>query len=230
MTRTESSVTSRSDNPARDWRALSGSLRVVVLAIATSVLAACNATSFSNGISTGSTPRPSASLTAQPGTETALAPQPGMTAPQAATNLQGGNQPVGGQFDTNQQMASIPRVPPVAFLPVTGAPQSAVTKLAGAMRNAARSNAVPVVVSVDRGAQYQLKGYFSALNDGSGAVLVYVWDVLDAKGVRVHRISGQERGGTSTGDPWAGISDDMISRVAGTTMNALRSWATTRSG
>ncbi|MCB1461962.1 MAG: hypothetical protein KDJ90_05950 [Nitratireductor sp.] len=203
---------------------------MLVLVATASALAACNATSFSNGISTGSTPRPSASLTSQPGTETALAPQPGMTAPQAATNLQGGTQPAPGQFGNNQQVASVARIPPVAFLPVTGAPQSAVTKLAGAMRNAARSNAVPVVVSVDRGAQYQLKGYFSALNDGSGAVLVYVWDVLDARGVRIHRISGQERGGSSTGDPWAGISDDMISRVANTTMNSLRSWATTRAG
>ena len=87
---------------------------------------------------------------------------------------------------------------------------------------------MPVVVSVERGAQYQLKGYFSALNDGSGTVLVYVWDVLDRNGVRIHRISGQERGGSSSGDPWAGIDTAMLERVASSTMASLRGWASGR--
>lgn len=165
--------------------------------------------------------RPTASTTA--GQPIGGAPQPaagvGTNAPQATASvpLQGGD-----------QTAALPQTPPVAFLPVTGAPQSAVTQLANAMRSAAQANAVPVVVSVDRGARYQVKGYFSALNDGSGTVLVYVWDILDANGVRVHRISGQERGGPAAGDPWSGIDDGVISRVASATMSSLRSWVSTR--
>ncbi|MCG6857806.1 MAG: hypothetical protein LJE67_07040 [Salaquimonas sp.] len=196
-------------------------MRILVLTAAAITLAACNSTSLTNGLGTASTQRPPAPVpTGSVGSETALAPQQNQTPPQAATTLQGGG----------QQVAALPRVPPVAFLPVTGAPQSAVTRLAGAMRSAAKAYAVPVVVSVQRGARYQLKGYFSALNDGSGSVLVYVWDVLDANGARVHRISGQERGGSASGDPWAGISNDMIESVARTTMDSLRSWVTTKAG
>jgi hypothetical protein len=119
-------------------------------------------------------------------------------------------------------------VPPVAFLPVTGAPQSAVTSLANSMRIAAKSESVPVVVSIEQGARYQVKGYFSALNDGTGTILVYVWDVLDANGARVHRISGQERAGATSGDPWAAITPDVLNRVAGITMDGLKTWMATR--
>lgn len=212
------STTPLSKRLARPMRALAA----VALTLA---LAACNSTSFTDGIGTASTQRSGAPLppaSVGSGSETALAPQPAPTAPQAATALQGGSPRSG------TRVAALPRVPPVAFLPVTGAPQSAVSQLAGAMRNAARNSGVPVVVSVDRGAQYQLKGYFSALNEGSGSVLVYVWDVLDRNGVRIHRISGQERGGSSAGDPWAGINDDMMQRVAESTMASLRGWVSSR--
>ncbi|MEZ5873128.1 MAG: hypothetical protein R3D32_15055 [Nitratireductor sp.] len=134
----------------------------------------------------------------------------------------------GSQFQQGSQTASLSPTPPVSFLPVTGAPQSAVTSLANAMRSAAQTNQVPVVVSLQQGAKYQIKGYFSALNDGTGTILVYVWDVLDTNGTRVHRISGQERGGAATGDPWAGVTDDILNRVAQSTMASLRTWVSTR--
>lgn len=124
-----------------------------------------------------------------------------------------------------QQTASLGQIPPVSFLPVSGAPQSAVASLAGALRSAAENNAIPVVVSIQQGATYQLKGYFSALNDGKGTLLVYVWDVLDASGRRIHRISGQERGAAAGGDPWSGVTPELLSRVANSTMSSLRNWA-----
>lgn len=196
----------------------------ILLALATLALSACNSTSLTDGLSPtastagvqriGGAPQPAAGIGGAP----AAAPQADSSAPQATALA-----PV-----QDPAQAALPQVPAVAFLPVTGAPQSAVTQLASAMRNAAQAYAVPVVISVDRGARYQVKGYFSALNDGSGTVLVYVWDILDANGVRVHRISGQERGSAAAGDPWAGIDDNVIARVADSTMNNLRSWATTR--
>lgn len=142
------------------------------------------------------------------------------------------NAPPQAQSQANQsaaqQSASLGQIPPVAFLPVSGAPQSAVASLAGALRNAAQSNAIPVVVSVQQGATYQLKGYFSARNDNSGTLVVYVWDVLDASGRRVHRISGQERGAAAKGDPWSGVTPEILARVANATMASLRTWAGTR--
>ena len=196
--------------------------------IAAVTLSACNTGSVTDGLqplpqqtaeqSVQQPVRPQAGV----GNETALAPQPPAAGAEQAVNQQAA--PTQAPATT----AALPPLPPVAFLPVTGAPQSAVTDLAQSMRSAADANSVPVVGSTERGARYQIKGYFSALNDGSETVLVYVWDVLDANGNRVHRISGQERGSGASGDPWAGISKAVIDRVAQTTMSGLRSWISTR--
>jgi hypothetical protein len=78
------------------------------------------------------------------------------------------------------------------------------------------------------GAAYRVQGYFSALSDGSGTLLVYVWDVLDASGKRVHRINGQERSGSTNVDPWQSITDDELRRVADRTTVQLKSWVETR--
>ena len=82
---------------------------------------------------------------------------------------------------------------------------------------------------MDQGARYQLRGYFSALNEGKSVTLVYVWDVLDTSGSRVHRIAGQETGGSSSTDPWNGVSSAMMQQVARNTMQSLRSWLERRS-
>lgn len=192
----------------------------IALVAAALLATACQSGSISDGLrpvaSVGSgqqRPVPAGGV----GSETALAPQqPVATSPNAALR------------DGGQTASLSPSVPPVVFLPVTGAPQSAVTNLATSMRAAAKSEAIPVVASLDRGATYQIKGYFSALNDGAGTILVYVWDILDQNGTRVHRISGQERGSRASGDPWGAITPEILERVAWTTMNGLHTWMTTR--
>lgn len=190
------------------------------------VLSACNTGSVTDGLQTQSAaPSPAGQQAVRPqtavGSETALAPVPPAAGSADALNRQAEPAPPA-------TTAAIPQLPPVAFLPVTGAPQSAVTDLARSMRSAAEANSVPVVVSTEQGARYQIKGYFSALKDGNETVLVYVWDVLDANGNRIHRISGQERGSGSSGDPWTGITASVIDSVARTTMAGLRSWISTR--
>jgi hypothetical protein len=81
-----------------------------------------------------------------------------------------------------------------------------------------------VVASVQQGAQFQVKGYFSALEDGSGTLLVYVWDVLDTNNKRVYRINGQEQSSSKAADPWSAVTPDMLDRVAQTTISQLKSW------
>lgn len=197
-------------------------LAACIALIAAALLAtACNTGSVSDGLRPVASMRGARDRPPVPaggvGGETALAAQsPVAAGPNAALR------------DGGRTASLSPAIPPVVFLPVTGAPQSAVTNLATSMRAAAKSESVPVVASLDRGANFQIKGYFSALNDGTGTILVYVWDVLDQSGTRVHRISGQERGSRSAGDPWSAITPEILERVAWTTMNGLRTWITTR--
>ncbi|MGB7335573.1 MAG: hypothetical protein WBD01_07275 [Salaquimonas sp.] len=184
----------------------------VGLLLLTLVLAGCNSGSLSDGLESAATPQPSQSLE---GAATTTA--------QNQTNLDSTANP-----STGEQIASLPVGKAVAFLPVSNAPQSAVTNLAKSIRNAASASGVPVVASVQQGAEYQVKGYFSALEDGSGTLLVYVWDVLDKNNKRVYRINGQEQTSSRSSDPWASVSVTMIDRVALTTVAQLKSWLNTR--
>jgi hypothetical protein len=215
---------------ARTAKAVLQKILMPVALVAVLGLSACNTGSVADGLAptaamTNVPPPPSTGATAlAPQSATSTAPETALT-PQTAGNSMAAAAPGQAQTKTAALGGSSQAV---AFLPVTGAPQSAVTSLAGWMRNAAKAEAVPIVGSVEQGAKYQVKGYFSALNDGSGTILVYVWDVLDREGARVHRISGQERGAKSAGDPWDGIGPEIFNKVAGTTMTSLRSWMATR--
>jgi len=193
--------------------------------MAASLLPACTTGSVSDTLTPTSQMRqePPAAI---PSATALTAQTPAPAGPEAA--LAPASQAAGQNAGAQQQASLGEKLSPVSFLPVTGAPQSAVTSLANSMRQAAQREKVPVVVSLEQGAKYQVKGYFSALNDGNGTILVYVWDILDQNGVRVHRISGQERGSGSAGDPWSGMSADIYSRVADVTMSSLRTWMATR--
>jgi len=191
-----------------------GQLITSIMLVFTLVLAGCNAGSLGEGLESSSNPAPSQSL-------------------QGAANTTGanlGSEPsnTNAQTSEGQQVASLPTGKAVAFLPVSNAPQSAVTNLAKSIRDAASSSGVPVVASVQDGAQYQVKGYFSALEDGGGTLLVYVWDVLDRNNKRVYRINGQEQTSSRSSDPWGSVNSQMIDRVAQSTVAQLKSWLSTQ--
>ena len=130
--------------------------------------------------------------------------------------------------DGAQQTASLSPTASVSFLPVLGPPQSAVSKLSSAIKSSAQTNSVTLVSGAQRGAKYQVKGYFSALDDGSGTRFIYIWDVLNAQGNKIHRISGEERTSTRSSDPWQSVGKEMINKVVERTMQDLRGWMNTR--
>lgn len=178
-------------------------------------LAACNSSgSITEGLSSVGRPEPNAPV----GQQTA------QTDDGSAGTLSAGETSL--QDTATASLAGGARA--VTFLPVSNAPQSAVSALAKSIREAAESASLPVVAGVEQGAQYQVKGYFSALEDGSGTLLVYVWDVLDRNNKRVYRINGQEQASTRSADPWSAITPQMLDRVARSTVSQLSNWISTR--
>lgn len=177
-------------------------------------LASCNSGSLGEGLE---------SATPQPAQSVDNAPTP--STPDTSNQITSGQSNINA---TNSQQVTAVSGKSVAFLPVSNAPQSAVTNLTSSIKNAATANNVPIVASVQDGASYQVKGYFSALEDGSGTLLVYVWDVLDRSNKRVYRISGQEQSAGKSTDPWSSVTPQMIDRVASSTLAQLRTWLSSR--
>lgn len=171
---------------------------------------------------------------------TALAAQSTPTPSQNVTQSQlqqqtNGQAPTTGVTNTNvqtpaatQQVASLDTSKAMTFLPFEGAPQSKASSLTRLLNSSAQAEGLAILPATRAGAKYRVKGYFSALNDGNGTLLVYVWDVVDGSGKRLHRINGRERTGTSRTDPWQAITDAEIERVAKDTTARLKTWVDKR--
>ncbi|MFB9789441.1 hypothetical protein ACFFQG_02405 [Shinella granuli] len=112
----------------------------------------------------------------------------------------------------------------VRFLPIIGAPVEAVTPLSRRLGAEARSNGLTIRSASDTSSKYILKGYFSAMNDNGKTTVVYVWDVLDGSGARLHRIQGQESVPGTASDPWAAVPARTMEGIAQKTIRQYLDW------
>lgn len=127
------------------------------------------------------------------------------------------------------QVAALDPGKSISFLPVEGMPQSAISSFSQSIKTSAQVHGINLVPSNQPTGKYRVKGYFSALNDGSGTLVTYIWDVVDASGKRLHRINGQDRNGKPSVQPWSTVSNEQLKRMADTTASRLKSWLDSRS-
>ncbi|NTE86942.1 hypothetical protein [Agrobacterium rubi] len=118
----------------------------------------------------------------------------------------------------------------IRFLPIIGAPVQAVTPLSRQLGAEARAKGLTIRPSSDTSAENILKGYLSAFADGGNVTIVYVWDILDANGARLHRLQGQETVPARGSDPWAGVTDTAMQKIAAKTLTDYQSWKQAHSG
>jgi hypothetical protein len=111
-----------------------------------------------------------------------------------------------------------------AFAPVDGVPVPVLQALSAALNREAAAQRLHVIPNSDPSRVYEVKGFVSAVADGQSTRLVYVWDVLDRNGTRLHRITGQQAGGRPTGDPWTGIGNETVNLAARQTIAELLKW------
>ncbi|WP_421581485.1 hypothetical protein [Shinella sp. M31] len=112
----------------------------------------------------------------------------------------------------------------IRFLPIIGAPVEAVTPLSKRLGAEARSNGLTIRSASDNSSKYILKGYFSAMKDNGGTTVVYVWDVLDGSGARLHRIQGQETVSGTASDPWSAVPARTMEGIAQKTIREYLDW------
>jgi hypothetical protein len=111
-----------------------------------------------------------------------------------------------------------------AFQTVTSVPGELAFALDDDLKKTAATRGLAVVPTDDPSATYQVKGYLSAVGDVNGILLVYVWDVFDRNGIRLHRFSGQQSAKGKGADPWSGVTTDMIDTAAQETVDQLIDW------
>lgn len=108
--------------------------------------------------------------------------------------------------------------------PIVGASVEAATPLTEQLANRARARGIGISGSADPSSTHVLKGYFSVITEGSDTTVIYVWDVYDAAGNRLHRINGQQKGPANGGQGWASVSTDTMQKIADVTIDQFAAW------
>ena len=194
--------------------------RSIVLAAFTSVVLAACTTSGGNQVNATLGGNQQAQPVSTTENQNALAAEPLPSPAEQATGIQTGQEVQTAALDTANAMT---------FLPIEGAPQGQMGLLSNSIRRSAVQQGLTVLPATLNGsAAYQVKGYFSALNDGAGTLLVYIWDVHEKSGRLLHRINGQERSSSTKTDPWQAISDRELTRVADNTAAKLKSFVSSQ--
>ncbi|WP_421916663.1 hypothetical protein [Mesorhizobium sp.] len=151
-------------------------------------------------------------LTPTQGTTTAAVPAPATTTP-ATTTV------------TPAQSAAILSKTRLQIAPIVGASVEAATPLTAELQTRARQRGITLAGSQDQTATHVLKGYFSAMSEGKDTTVIYVWDVYDPAGNRLHRINGQQKAPSVNGaDSWKAVAPATMQAIADQTIDQFAAW------
>nr|WP_274628000.1 hypothetical protein [Mesorhizobium shangrilense] len=145
----------------------------------------------------------------------------------AAQDLGAASAPSNSSQTSSTQTAALPAVTRLQFAPIVGASVEAAGPLSERLAQRARQKGI-TIARADETTSHILKGYLSALPEGRQTTIVYVWDVLDPSGNRLHRIQGQQT--VSGGDGWQSVTPATMQEIADETMEKLGVWMGGRAG
>lgn len=187
--------------------------------IAALALAGCNTQTALNST-------PPTTATQAPATQAPATPA-SSTQPSAASSTgssAGAAAPAAGQAD--QAALPTPRLSAqrVQFAPIVGVTPESVGALSSELSARAQQRGLKIVQANDKSTTLLMKGYFSALTDSNQTTVIYVWDVLDPAGNRLHRIEGQQKAPSGKGQGFAAVTGDTMKAVADQTIDQLVTW------
>ena len=114
----------------------------------------------------------------------------------------------------------------LTFEPMVGAPKSVARELSGTLGMRVAQHALPVVPRNDKSVTHRIKGYLSASNTGTDCSISYVWDIFDANGKRINRLTGAHKTPMVSDNPWEAVTGPALDKIAVDTAAKLKSWHT----
>ena len=109
--------------------------------------------------------------------------------------------------------------------PIVGAPVEAAGPLTAELQTRAKLRGLTLVGSTDQTATHVLKGYFSTMSEGKDTTVIYVWDVYDPSGNRLHRINGQQKAASvGSGEGWTTVAPATMQAIADQTIDQFAAW------
>lgn len=131
-------------------------------------------------------------------------------------------EPAGNEGAT--QVSALASDTRISLAPVVGAPASAVEAMSRRIATRSSERGIAVVPPGTRSATHDMKGYFSAITESGKTTVIYVWDVFDRRGNRLHRIQGQETSPGSSPDGWSSVTARMMEAIGTRTVDEFATW------
>lgn len=183
----------------------------ILVAFACAALSACTSTpeALESVTAAPSPPAESVGDVSDPGTATALTSEPAA----APTN----------EAET-QVTALATAAARIRLAPVVGAPEGAVKAMSRRIATRSTERGIALVPPGTSGATHDMKGYFSAITESGKTTVIFVWDVFDTSGNRLHRIQGQESAPGSSPDGWSSVSGRMMETIGTRTVDEFATW------
>lgn len=164
-------------------------------------------------------------------TQDILEPSAIAASPPAAGVLAGEVQTVSGATTNTARLnPGIAAHTRLRFDPLVGPTADAAAPFTERLAERARARGIELASSADPAATHVMKGYFSILTEDSGTIVIYVWDVYDAAGHRLHRINGQQKAPAGRGEGWAAVPPVTMQSIADSTVDQLASWLASATG
>jgi len=124
-------------------------------------------------------------------------------------------------------LAASARGAQIAVAPVIGPPENVSSDLRNQLLADMERQGIRVAKSPDEKAEYTLRGYVvsSLEKKGAKSKVSYIWDVTDANGKGVHRVSGEETAPSGKSkDPWTAVSPAVVQSIAQKTVASVASF------
>lgn len=143
------------------------------------------------------------------------------TAPDAAAGTADAAMPTQSTPANPQAAAAAIADARVHFASALGTPAEALSPLQNGLNQRARERGLSIETS-DK-ATLVVNGYFSTVEEDRQTLVIYVWDVTDKAGNRLHRLQGQERvSGNDSG--WQAVDAETMTRIGQKTVDGLLDW------
>ena len=169
----------------------------------------------------------------------AIAPQSTQSVPDAGTSTAAPTMTAPAQPSSSAAAALAPAGKSAAAIartrlqvaPIVGASVEAATPLTAELQTRAKQRGITLAGSADQTPTHVLKGYFSTMSEGKDTTVIYVWDVYDPAGNRLHRINGQQKApSVKGGEGWAAVSPATMQAIADQTIDQFAAWLGGRTG
>lgn len=133
-----------------------------------------------------------------------------------------------GQFVVNE-VDPATAIARVRLSPVIGVPTDAAQALARGIQTQSTVRRIALLPLQATNPTHDLKGYFSAITESGMTTVIYVWDVFDPSGNRVHRIQGQQAAPGTSPDGWSSVSSSTMDAIGMRTVEEFAVWLSQRS-